>query len=140
MIVRQYLSRFVGVFVFKMPFRGSILLFLVLTFFFIAASLSLGIMISTIAKNQMQALQLSLFVMLPSILLSGFVFPIEAMPKLFRVMSGVIPMTYYLRIARQIILKGSPFIYVWPNVVALAVFVVVMFSVSLIMFKKRYVP
>ncbi len=130
----------VGVFVFKMPFRGSILLFLVLTFFFIAASLSLGILISTVAKNQMQALQLSLFVMLPSILLSGFVFPIEAMPRFFRFLSGVIPMTYYLRIARQIILKGSPFLYVWQDVAALALFVVVVFSASLVMFKKRYVP
>lgn len=130
----------VGIFVFDMPFLGSILLFLTLTFFYIAALLSLGIMISTIAKNQMQALQLSLFVMLPSILLSGFVFPIEAMPKLFRLLSELIPMTYYLRIARQIILKGSPFAYVWPNVAALATFTVVMFSASLIMFKKRYLP
>jgi ABC-2 type transport system permease protein len=129
-----------GVHVFDMPFRGSLVLFLVLTFFFIMASLSVGIMISTVAQNQMQALQLAIFNILPSILLSGFMFPVEAMPHIFQLMSKLVPMTYYLRIARQIILKGSPLGYVWTDAAVLALFVAVLFSASLVMFRRRYIP
>ncbi len=138
--VQITVSVLVGVFVFEMPFRGSILLFFALTFFFVVACLGLGIMISTLAQNQMQALQLSIFVMIPSILLSGFIFPIAAMPKLFQGLSLCFPMTFYLRIARQIILKGSGFAYVWRDTAALAAYVAVVFVVSIRMFKKRYVP
>jgi ABC-2 type transport system permease protein len=129
-----------GVHVFDMPFRGNLVLFLVLTFFFIMASLSIGIMISTVAQNQMQALQLAIFNILPSILLSGFMFPIDAMPHIFQMLSKFVPMTYYLRIARQIILKGSPLGYVWTDAAVLALFVAVLFSASLVMFRRRYIP
>ena len=143
-VVMSYIQLIVaimsGIFIFRMPFRGSQLLFLGLTFFFIMASLSLGIMISTFAKNQIQALQLAILNILPSILLSGFIFPIDAMPKIFRGLSRVVHMTYYLRIARHIILKGSPFSYVWTYAAALLAFVAVLFTASLAMFHKRYVP
>lgn len=129
-----------GIYIFDMPFRGSLPLFLGLTFFFIMASLSMGIMISTMSKNQMQALQLSIFAILPSILLSGYLFPIEAMPRLFQIMAHCVPMTYYLKIARHIILKGSPFLYVWKETAALFVFVVLLFSASIAMFRRHYVP
>ena len=129
-----------GIYIFDMPFRGSLPLFLGLTFFFIMASLSMGIMISTVSKNQMQALQLSIFAILPSILLSGYLFPIEAMPRLFQIMAHCVPMTYYLKIARHIILKGSPFLYVWKETAALFVFVVLFFSASIAMFRRHYVP
>mgnify|MGYP000137704562 CR=1 FL=1 len=129
-----------GIYIFDMPFRGSLPLFLGLTFFFIMASLSMGIMISTVSKNQMQALQLSIFAILPSILLSGYLFPIEAMPRLFQIMAHCVPMTYYLKIARHIILKGSPFLYVWKETAALFVFVVLLFSASIAMFRRHYVP
>lgn len=129
-----------GIYIFDMPFRESLPLFLGLTFFFIMASLSMGIMISTVSKNQMQALQLSIFAILPSILLSGYLFPIEAMPRLFQIMAHCVPMTYYLKIARHIILKGSPFLYVWKETAALFVFVVLLFSASIAMFRRHYVP
>jgi len=130
----------VGISVFKMPFLGSKILFFALTFFYVVANLSLGIMISTFAQNQMQALQLSIFIILPSVLLSGFVFPIEAMPWGFRYLGECIPITYYIRLSRQIILKGGGFGYVWKDTLALCIYIAVMFSSSIMMFKKRFVP
>jgi ABC-2 type transport system permease protein len=129
-----------GIYVFNMPFRGSMPLFLGLTFFFILASLSVGIMVSTFAKNERQALQLAILNILPNILLSGFLFPIDAMPKIFQGLSRIVPMAYYLRIARHIILKGSPFAYVWSDAFVLGLFVVVLFSAGVAMFHRRYVP
>jgi ABC-2 type transport system permease protein len=138
--VQLIVSILFGIYVFKMPFRGSMTLFLGLTFFFILASLSVGIMVSTAAKNERQAIQLSILNILPSILLSGFMFPVEAMPGIFQNLSRIVPMTYYLRIARHIILKGSPFGYVWFDAFVLCIFVVILFSASLAMFHKRYAP
>ncbi|MDR1515280.1 MAG: ABC transporter permease [Synergistaceae bacterium] len=128
----------VGVFIFDMPFRGSLILFLGLTFFFIMASLSVGVMISTVANNERQSLQLSILNILPSILLSGFMFPIDAMPKFFQELSRFVPMTYYLKIARHIILKGSPLSYVWLDALILCAFVAVLFTASILMFRRRY--
>ncbi|MDR1943837.1 MAG: ABC transporter permease [Synergistaceae bacterium] len=129
-----------GVYIFRMPFRGSMTLFLSLTFFFILAALSVGIMISTFAKNERQAIQLAILNILPNILLSGFMFPVEAMPEIFQALSRIVPMTYYLKIARHIILKGSPFAYVWRDALALFVFASSLFSAGLAMFHKRYLP
>ncbi|MEG1642291.1 MAG: ABC transporter permease [Synergistaceae bacterium] len=136
--IQVFVSIIIGIFVFKMPFLGSKTLFFILTFFYVVANLSLGIMISTFAENQMQALQLSIFILLPSILLSGFVFPIEAMPVGFRFLGECFPITYYIRLSRQIILKGGGIEYVWKDTLALCVYIMLMFSTSLGMFKKRY--
>lgn len=130
----------VGMWVFKMPFLGSKLLFFVLTFFYVVANLALGIMISTFSQNQMQALQFSVFLILPSVLLSGFVFPTEAMPMGFRYLGECVPITYYIRLSRQIILKGGGFEYVWKDTLALCIYIAVMLSSSIVMFKKRFVP
>jgi len=130
----------VGMWVFKMPFLGSKLLFFVLTFFYVVANLALGIMISTFSQNQMQALQFSVFLILPSVLLSGFVFPTEAMPLGFRYLGECVPITYYIRLSRQIILKGGGFEYVWKDTLALCIYIAVMLSSSIVMFKKRFVP
>lgn len=127
----------VGVFVFGVPIRGSILELYVLTLFFITASLGLGIMISNIAKNQMQAFQMSFFLMLPSILLSGFLFPRDAMPKFIYYLSDVIPLTYYLDIIRGIVLKGIGFSYLIGQVVCLIIFSVLFLTISILKFKKK---
>lgn len=129
----------VGVAFFQVPIRGSLLQLYLLTLFFITASLGLGILISNIAKTQMQAFQLSFFMMLPSILLSGFMFPREAMPKLVYYISDIIPLTYYLDIIRGIVLKGIGFQYLVGQVTALAVFSVVFLSISILKFKKRII-
>lgn len=127
----------VGVIVFHVPIKGSILQLYILTLFFITASLGLGILISNIAKTQMQAMQMAFFVMLPSILLSGFMFPREAMPKVIYYLSNIIPLTYYLDIIRGIILKGIGFSYLIGQVVSLLVFSVVLLTLSSLKFKKK---
>jgi ABC-2 type transport system permease protein len=127
----------VGVFVFDVPIRGSLLQLYILTLFFITASLGLGLMISNIAKNQMQAFQLSFFVLLPSILLSGFLFPREAMPRFIYYFSAIIPLTYYLDIIRGIILKGIGYQYLMGQVTALLVFSLIFLTISILKFKKK---
>ncbi len=127
----------VGVWVFGVPIRGSLLQLYGLTLFFITASLGLGLMISNIAKNQMQAFQLAFFVMLPSILLSGFLFPRDAMPRVIYYISAVIPLTYYLDIIRGIILKGIGYQYLMGQVAVLLVFSIIFLTISIIKFKKK---
>ncbi len=138
--VQVFISIVVGIFVFNMPFLGSITLFYFLTFFYVVASLSLGIMISCFAQNQTQALQMSVFIILPSVLLSGFVFPLESMPPGFRYLGECLPITYYISLSRQIILKGGGLKYVWQDTLALIAYITVMFTASILMFKKRFVP
>lgn len=127
----------VGSLVFHVPIRGSLLQLYLLTLFFITASLGLGLMISNLAQNQMQAFQLSFFVLLPSILLSGFLFPRQAMPQVIYYLSDVIPLTYYLEIIRGIILKGIGWQYLYGQVIALLVFSLVMLGISTLKFKKQ---
>ncbi|MDD2620256.1 MAG: ABC transporter permease [Syntrophomonadaceae bacterium] len=127
----------VGVLVFHVPINGSVLQLYLLTLFFITASLGLGLMISNLAQNQMQAFQMAFFVMLPSILLSGFMFPRAAMPKFIFYLSYVIPLTYYLDIIRGIILKGIGFQYLIGQVTALLVFSIIFITISTLKFKKK---
>ncbi len=138
--VQVFVAVFVGIVVFKMPFRGSMALFFGVTIFFMFASLSLGIFLATLSFSQMQAQQMGMLILLPSVLLSGFVFPLEAMPRIFQWISRALPVTYYVRIARQIILKAGGIEYIWRDVLSLIVFSVVVFSVSIVFFKKRFVP
>ncbi|MCL6559131.1 MAG: ABC transporter permease [Firmicutes bacterium] len=127
----------VGVTVFQVPIRGSLLQLYLLTLFFITASLGVGILISNMAKTQMQAFQMSFFILLPSILLSGFMFPREAMPLVIQYIGNVIPLTFYLTIIRGIVLKGIGFSYLVPQVAALMVFSVLLLAVSIVKFKKK---
>lgn len=127
----------VGAIVFHVPIRGSLLELYLLTLFFITASLGVGILISNLAKTQMQAFQMSFFFMLPSILLSGFMFPREAMPKFIYYLSTLIPLTYYLDIIRGIVLKGIGFSYLVGQVISLLVFSLVLLTLSILKFKKK---
>ncbi|MDH7479322.1 MAG: ABC transporter permease [Syntrophomonadaceae bacterium] len=129
----------VGVLVFNVPIRGSILELYLLTMFFITASLGLGIMISNLARNQMQAFQMAFFVMLPSIMLSGFLFPRDGMPRIIYYLGEIIPLTYYLDIIRGIVLKGIGFSYLVGQVTMLLVFSVVFLIISTARFKKRII-
>lgn len=127
----------VGVTVFKVPIRGSLAELYALTLFFITASLGLGLMISNVAKTQMQAFQMSFFIMLPSIILSGFMFPRDAMPKIVYYIGNLIPITYFLDIVRGIILKGIGFEYLYGQVISLIVFSIVFIVLSTLKFKKK---
>ncbi len=128
---------FIGVLVFNVPIRGSLLELYGLTLFFITASLGLGILISNIAKTQMQAMQMGFFVFLPSIMLSGFMFPRDAMPRFIYYIGNFIPLTYYLDIIRGIVLKGIGFSYLMGQVASLLVFSIVLLAVSALKFKKK---
>lgn len=125
-----------AVIVFHVPIRGNLLELYILTLFFITASLGMGIAISNVAKTQLQAMQMSFFVMMPSILLSGFMFPRDAMPKIVYYIGNLIPLTFYLDIIRGIVLKGIGFSYLYGQVIALLVFSIVFIAISALKFKK----
>ncbi|MFC2016746.1 ABC transporter permease [Chloroflexota bacterium] len=109
-----------AVVIFSMPIRGNLLLLLSLTSLFLMFSLGIGLFISTISRTQFQAMQASVMILLPSILLSGFIFPVESMPKLAQWISAILPLTYYLRIVRGIVVKGIGMEYLWQDTVILA--------------------
>ena len=96
-------------------------------------------LISTAVKTQIQAMQLSFLVILPSVLLSGFMFPREAMPTAAQWIGNLIPLTYFLRILRGLLLKGSGLDAIWPDVLALSVFAVVLVTLSAVRFRKSLV-
>lgn len=126
----------IGRFWFGVEFAGSFPLLLALAALFVLSSLGLGLLVSTVSQTQTQAMQLALFVMLPSIILSGFVFAREAMPHPIRELGLLIPLTYFLQILRGIILKGVGVEVLWPQVLALTVFGVVVFGLSANRFRK----
>ena len=107
--VQVSLILIIGRAVFDVPLRGSLGLLYGLSFAFIGANLALGLLFSTIAKTQQQAMQMSFFFLLPNILLSGFVFPFAGMPRAAQLLSQCLPLTHFLRIIRAIILKGGTF-------------------------------
>lgn len=121
-------------FLFGVPIAGSLLLLLVCVLVFLAANLSVGMMFSTIAKNQLQAMQMTFFFFLPSILLSGFMFPFRGMPHWAQVIGEGLPLTHFLRIVRGIMLKGNGWAETWPHVWPLLVFMAVVMLIGL----KRY--
>ncbi|MGL6016303.1 MAG: ABC transporter permease, partial [Selenomonadaceae bacterium] len=122
--------------VFDLPIRGSLPLLYGLTSFFIIASLSLGVLISSVSRTQMQAMQMSFFVFMPSVLLSGFMFPRDAMPKIFYILSQLLPMTYYIEILRGIILRGNSLSLLWAQVLSLIVFISATLGLAIKKFTK----
>lgn len=123
--------------IFKIPFLGNVLLLYLLTGLFIVASLALGLLISNVAKTQMQGMLMSFSILLPNILLSGFMFPRESMPKLFFYIGYILPITYYLQIIRGIMLKGNTLSELTTQVFALSLFIMIVLSISVASFKKR---
>lgn len=101
------------------------------------ATLALGIFISTLAKNQLQAMYMSFAVILPSVILSGFVFPRESMPIVIQWLGGVIPLTYFLEILRGIFLKASTLEMLWPQALVLVGFVTLFSVATIVKFKKQ---
>ena len=136
-LVQAGVALLVGIVVFDLPIRGNLIELFLYTVLFIVASLSLGILISNFAKTQMQAMQLSFFVFMPSVLLSGFMFPREAMPEFFFQIGKVLPLTFYLQIMRSIVLKGVGIKALWPQVGALLLFISIVLTISVAKFKKK---
>ena len=123
--------------VFGVPFVGSVPLLYGLASVFIAANLALGLLFSTIAKTQQQAMQMSFFFILPNILLSGFMFPFEAMPKAAQYLSELLPLTHFHRIVRGITLKGAGFADLSGELLALAAILGVLVLLTSVRFKKE---
>jgi len=124
----------IAVWFFKVPLLGSVVLLLILTLPFILANLFVGIMVSTIAKTQLEASQVSIFFFLPSMLLSGFAFPFKGMPIWAQWIGNILPLTHFVNIVRGIMLKGINFFDAWPDIWPILVFMTVMLIIAL----KRY--
>lgn len=132
--IQVLLIMFVAGFLFQVPILGNPLLLLAVALVFIAANLSVGITFSTLAKNQLQAMQMSFFFFLPSILLSGFMFPFRGMPQWAQVVGSILPLTHFIRIVRGILLKSNGIAETLPHVWPIVLFMVVVLSIGL----KRY--
>lgn len=132
--VQILLILFMARFVFDVPMQGSILLLLLLCLPYIAANLSVGLTFSTLATNQLQAVQSAMFFFLPSILLSGFMFPFRGMPEWAQYLGNMLPLTHFLMIVRGILLKGNGFFDVWREVIPILGFMVIVMFIGF----KRY--
>jgi ABC-2 type transport system permease protein len=121
---------------FRVPILGSIPLLYLLSLAFIVASLALGLLMSTLVRSQVQAMQLSFLFLLPNILLSGFMFPRQAMPALAQWIGAALPLTYFLTILRGVLLKGTGIAELWPEALALVGFAVGLMVMSVARFQK----
>jgi ABC-2 type transport system permease protein len=123
--------------IFSVEVAGSLVLLFALSVLFVLGSLGLGLLISTVAQTSWQARQLADLFLLPSTLLSGFLFPRDSMPYLAQQLGLLMPLTYFLEILRGVMLKGIPLNLLWPQVLPLAAFTVIVFAVSALRFSKR---
>ncbi|MDR3156083.1 MAG: ABC transporter permease [Holosporaceae bacterium] len=123
-------------FLFTIPLAGSSFLLAIAMMMFIICNLALGLAVSTIAKNQMQSLQIAMFIFLPSLMLSGFMFPFYGMPSWAQMIGSCFPMTYFVRITRGIMLKGSNFSEMWQNFWALLLFMCIVTGIAAKLYKK----
>jgi ABC-type multidrug transport system permease subunit len=124
-------------FLFYVPITGSVFAMLFTTLVYVFALLSLGLLVATKAENQMQALQMSMTFMLPSVFFSGFVFPRETMPWIFYAVGTVLPTTYFISLMRAIILRGANFFEYWPHLIILMMMSVVLFALCALLFRKK---
>ena len=126
-----------GVLLFGVPINGSLPLLLLLSGLFLISNLGVGLLISTITSTQQEAIIVAIFYNLPSIFLSGFIYPVAAMPRVLQFVSHAIPLRYYLIVVRGIVLKGVGMPALWPEVIALSIFAVVVITSAATRFKKR---
>lgn len=126
-----------GLTLFQVPIRGSALDVYLAAVLLILANLTLGLLISTKAQSQFQAMQMTFFVFLPSILLSGFMFPFAGMPVVIQWLAELLPLTHFLRLIRGVMLRGAGLFELWPDVLALVAFTVVMMALAISRFRKR---
>ena len=136
-LVQVTLVLLLGAWLFQVPLRGSLLDAYAASLLLIVANLAMGLMISTLAKSQFQAMQMSFFAFLPSILLSGFMFPFAGMPKPVQWLAELLPLTHFLRLIRGILLRGADLVELWPSALALLAFTAVMMAVAISRFRKR---
>jgi len=121
---------------FDVPMAGSFALLTAMVLLFIIATLTVGFTFSTIARSQMQSMQMTMFYFLPNILLSGFMFPFRGMPGWAQQIGELLPLTHFLRIVRGIMLKGTGWAELWPEAGAIGAFVVVMGAVAMLRYRQ----
>jgi ABC-2 type transport system permease protein len=121
---------------FQVPMQGSYLLLYLVVLVFIAANLTLGITFSSIARNQLQAMQMTFFFFLPSILLSGFMFPFRGMPEWAQWLGSALPLTHFVVLVRGIMLKGSGMAELWPQIWPILVFMLAVIGIGLRFYKR----
>lgn len=136
-LIQTSLILLLGMLLFQVPIRGSVLDVYFAALLLILANLAMGLLISTRAQSQFQAMQMTFFVFLPSILLSGFMFPFDGMPKAAQWLAEVLPLTHFLRLIRGIMLRGAGILELWPDLLALLVFIAVMMTLAILRFRKR---
>jgi ABC-2 type transport system permease protein len=125
-----------AIFLFEIPIEGSIFLFLFCALPFIAANLSVGLTFSSIAKNQLQAMQMAFFFFLPSILLSGFIFPFKGMPQWAQYLGQILPLSHFIRIARGILLKGNTLDLIWMELWPIVLFVIIALMIGILRYQR----
>lgn len=126
-----------GTYWFGVPVKGSISLLVALSLLFLITTLVLGIFISTVAKTQLQAMQMAFAFILPSVLLSGFMFPRDSMPLVIQWLGGFVPLTYFLEILRGIFLKGVDLTALWRDTLGMTIFCVLMIIIAMLRFRKK---
>lgn len=127
----------VGRLLFDVPIRGSVADIYIAGSAFIAANLALGLLISTVTHTQFQAMQVTVFILMPSILLSGFMFPFDGMPAVAQYIGEVLPTTHFIRLTRGIMLRAAPVGELWPDLAYLIGFTVVAMTIAAKRFTKR---
>jgi ABC-type multidrug transport system permease subunit len=124
-------------FVFAVPIAGSVIAMMLSTLVYVFALLSLGLLVATKAENQMQALQMSMTFIMPSVFFSGFIFPRETMPWIFYALGALLPTTYFIDLMRAIILRGASFLEYWPALGIMSIMAVLLFCVCALRFRKK---
>lgn len=127
----------VGRLLFSVPVRGSVFELYVAASAFIAANLALGLFVSTVVKTQFQAIQVTIFFLMPSILITGFIFPFEGMPQVIQTIGEVLPNTHFIRLTRGIMLRGASLIELRQEIFALGLFTVITMTAAVLRFSKR---
>jgi ABC-2 type transport system permease protein len=135
-LIQVTLIYFFGRWLFEVPMEGDIVLLYFVMLIFIAANLALGITFSAIARNQLQAMQMMIFYFMPSILLSGFMFPFRGMPEWAQWIGNVLPLTHFLLLIRGIMLKGNSLAVLWPEIWPILAFTVAVILVGLGFYRR----
>ncbi|WP_433851130.1 ABC transporter permease [Stenotrophomonas nitritireducens] len=136
-LVQASLILLLGGWLFDVPIAGGLLPVYAVSMLLIVANLSLGLLISTVARSQFQAMQMTFFLFLPSMLLSGFMFPFDGMPRSAQWLAEVLPLTHFMRLIRGVMLRGAALPELWHDALALAGFSVAMMALAILRFRKR---
>jgi ABC-2 type transport system permease protein len=138
--VDMVLVTVLGIILFDVPFNGSVAVFALGALLFLLVLLGLGGLISSLSQNAGQAIQVAMFVMLPSIMFSGMIFPLAAMPWTVRWIGYILPLTYFINVALGVMLRGAPFTSLWLSFVVLAFYAVVVFGAAMLRLRRDLAP